>query len=43
MGAVPRFCAIRFFQEEDGWVGNFTGDPISRRMPDLDQLLAPAQ
>jgi 1,2-dihydroxy-3-keto-5-methylthiopentene dioxygenase len=43
MGAVPRFCAIRFFQEEDGWVGNFTGDSISRRMPDLDQLLAPAQ
>jgi 1,2-dihydroxy-3-keto-5-methylthiopentene dioxygenase len=43
MGAIPRFCAIRFFQEEDGWVGNFTGDTISRRMPDLDQLLAPAQ
>lgn len=40
MGAEPQFCAIRFFQEDDGWVGSFTGDSISRRMPDLDELLA---
>jgi len=41
MGARPRFCAIRFFQEEDGWVAGFTGVPISTGMPTLDELLAP--
>lgn len=40
MGAVPRFCAIRFFEEADGWIGDFTGDPISGRMPTLDELVA---
>jgi 1,2-dihydroxy-3-keto-5-methylthiopentene dioxygenase len=39
MGTAPDFCAIRFFQEEDGWVADFTGDTISRRMPDLGRLL----
>lgn len=42
MGSRPRFCAIRFFQEEDGWVAGFTGVPISAGMPTLDELLAPA-
>jgi 1,2-dihydroxy-3-keto-5-methylthiopentene dioxygenase len=42
MGTRPRFCAIRFFQEEDGWVAGFTGSPISAGMPTLDELLAPA-
>lgn len=42
MGVKPYFCAIRFFQEEDGWVAGFTGNPISARMPTLDELLAPA-
>jgi 1,2-dihydroxy-3-keto-5-methylthiopentene dioxygenase len=42
MGTKPHFCAIRFFQEEDGWVAGFTGNPISNRMPTLDELLAPA-
>jgi len=42
MGSRPRFCAIRFFQEADGWVAGFTGDPISSGMPTLDELLAPA-
>jgi 1,2-dihydroxy-3-keto-5-methylthiopentene dioxygenase len=40
MGSVPRFCAIRFFTEEDGWVADFTGDPIAERIPDLDELMA---
>ncbi|MGY0231782.1 1,2-dihydroxy-3-keto-5-methylthiopentene dioxygenase [Longispora urticae] len=39
MGARPEFCAIRFFQKEDGWVGHFTGDPIASRLPYLDGLL----
>jgi 1,2-dihydroxy-3-keto-5-methylthiopentene dioxygenase len=40
MGSRPDFAAIRFFQEDDGWVGDFTGDPIASRFPDLDALLA---
>jgi 1,2-dihydroxy-3-keto-5-methylthiopentene dioxygenase len=43
MGARPDFCAIRFFQKADGWVGDFTGDPIAARMPCLDELLAAAE
>jgi 1,2-dihydroxy-3-keto-5-methylthiopentene dioxygenase len=39
MGATPDFCAIRFFQQEDGWVADFSGDPISARIPSLDDLL----
>lgn len=41
MGTRPRFCAIRFFQEEDGWVASFTGESIATSMPTLDELLAP--
>jgi 1,2-dihydroxy-3-keto-5-methylthiopentene dioxygenase len=40
MGARPDFVAIRFFQEEDGWIGHFTGDAIGERFPTLDQLVA---
>lgn len=39
MGPTPDFCAIRFFQEENGWVAEFTGATISARMPSLDELL----
>ncbi|WP_238013839.1 hypothetical protein KZZ52_15705 [Dactylosporangium sp. AC04546] len=38
MGTRPRFTAIRFFQEEDGWIADFTGDPVARSMPYLDEL-----
>ncbi|MFC4375193.1 acireductone dioxygenase [Nocardia halotolerans] len=40
MGARPDFIAIRFFEEADGWIGDFTGDPISASFPTLDELLA---
>lgn len=40
MGDTPQFCAIRFFQNDDGWVATFTGATISSRMPSLDELLA---
>ncbi|GAA2111251.1 1,2-dihydroxy-3-keto-5-methylthiopentene dioxygenase [Actinomadura alba] len=40
MGTVPDFAAIRFFHEEDGWIGTFTGSDISRRFPDFDTLKA---
>ncbi|GAA0410789.1 hypothetical protein Acor_14540 [Acrocarpospora corrugata] len=40
MGTTPAFTAIRFFHDDDGWVGNFTGDPISTRIPDYDTITA---
>ncbi|MDT0269457.1 cupin [Streptomyces sp. DSM 44915] len=40
MGTRPSFTAIRFFHEEDGWIGNFTGDQIATRFPDFDTLAA---
>ncbi|MFZ4267237.1 1,2-dihydroxy-3-keto-5-methylthiopentene dioxygenase [Streptomyces arboris] len=39
MGPVPHFCAIRFFEKEDGWVGDFTQEPIAGGFPRLDALL----
>lgn len=38
MGTTPDFAAIRFFENEDGWVGRFTGDPIAARFADHDTL-----
>jgi 1,2-dihydroxy-3-keto-5-methylthiopentene dioxygenase len=40
MGSDPDFAAIRFFEREDGWIGDFTGDTIGQRFPTLDQLAA---
>jgi len=40
MGTRPDFTAIRFFLDEDGWVGTFTGDPIASSFADFDQLAA---
>ncbi|MBB5916932.1 1,2-dihydroxy-3-keto-5-methylthiopentene dioxygenase [Nocardia transvalensis] len=40
MGARPDFVAVRFFEEADGWVGDFTGDEIGSRFPALDALVA---
>jgi 1,2-dihydroxy-3-keto-5-methylthiopentene dioxygenase len=42
MGTRPAFTAIRFFHEEDGWIGTFTGDGIAARFPDFDTLRAAA-
>jgi 1,2-dihydroxy-3-keto-5-methylthiopentene dioxygenase len=42
MGPRPEFAAIRFFEKEDGWVGDFTGEPIAQHFPRLDALLADA-
>ncbi|MFM7313687.1 MAG: 1,2-dihydroxy-3-keto-5-methylthiopentene dioxygenase [Cyanobium sp.] len=36
MGAEPRFTAIRFFDNPEGWVAQFTGDPIAQRFPLLE-------
>ncbi|TDD49996.1 cupin domain-containing protein [Nonomuraea terrae] len=40
MGTEPSFTAIRFFHEEDGWIGTFTGSDISSRFPDFDTIHA---
>lgn len=40
MGPQPRFVAIRFFQQPDGWVGHFTGSDIAQKFPRYD---APSQ
>ena len=36
MGSAPQFTAIRFFDNPDGWVAQFTGDPIAEHYPLLD-------
>jgi 1,2-dihydroxy-3-keto-5-methylthiopentene dioxygenase len=38
MGPSPRFTAIRLFTNADGWVANFTGDPIADRFPRHEPL-----
>ena len=40
MGTDPGFTAIRFFHDEDGWVGNFTGNPLAERIPSYDEIAA---
>lgn len=33
MGPDPHFCAIRLFNNPEGWVAQFTGDTIADRFP----------
>ena len=40
MGSDPDYVSVRFFHDDDGWVGNFTGSGISRGFPTHDQLVA---
>lgn len=40
MGTAPHFCAIRLFTNPQGWVADFTGDPIATRFPTHDDALA---
>ncbi|WP_433190289.1 1,2-dihydroxy-3-keto-5-methylthiopentene dioxygenase [Actinoallomurus sp. CA-150999] len=40
MGTEPDFTAIRFFHDDDGWVGRFTGNPVAERIPDFDSIAA---
>jgi 1,2-dihydroxy-3-keto-5-methylthiopentene dioxygenase len=41
-GERPSFCALRFFENSEGWVATFTGDPIAERFPLLEEVLAAA-
>lgn len=40
MGTSPEFVSIRFFHDDDGWIGHFTGDPIAESYATFDQLAA---
>ncbi|MCC3768681.1 acireductone dioxygenase [Streptomyces sp. UNOC14_S4] len=40
MGTEPSFTAIRFFHQEDGWIGTFTGSDIASRFPSFDEIHA---
>ncbi len=33
MGETPCFCTLRFFNNPNGWVAEFTGDTIAERYP----------
>ena len=35
MGTSPAFCALRFFNNTEGWVAQLSGDPIADRFPTL--------
>ena len=39
MGENPHFKCIRLFTTENGWEADFTGNPISKSFPSLDQYL----
>lgn len=38
MGSRPDYVSIRFFHDDGGWVGNFTGSPIAADFPTFDAL-----
>ncbi|MBP2322989.1 1,2-dihydroxy-3-keto-5-methylthiopentene dioxygenase [Kibdelosporangium banguiense] len=40
MGTRPDYVAIRFFHDDDGWVGNFTGARLAEDFPSFDTLTA---
>ena len=40
MGTRPDFLSIRFFHDDDGWVGNFTGSEISAKFATFDEIVA---
>jgi 1,2-dihydroxy-3-keto-5-methylthiopentene dioxygenase len=40
MGACPRFTVLRLFQNPEGWVARYTGDPIAERFPRFEPVPA---
>ncbi|MFE0024192.1 acireductone dioxygenase [Amycolatopsis sp. NPDC059021] len=40
MGTRPDYISIRFFHDDGGWVGNFTGATLADDFPDFDTLTA---
>jgi 1,2-dihydroxy-3-keto-5-methylthiopentene dioxygenase len=40
MGTRPDYVAIRFFHDDDGWVGNFTGARLAEDFPSFDTIVS---
>jgi 1,2-dihydroxy-3-keto-5-methylthiopentene dioxygenase len=40
MGTRPDYVSVRFFHDDDGWVGNFTGSDIAASFATFDELSA---
>ncbi len=40
MGTAPDFKCIRLFTTPEGWVANYTGDPIAAAFPDIEHFCA---
>jgi 1,2-dihydroxy-3-keto-5-methylthiopentene dioxygenase len=40
MGTAPDYVSVRFFHDDEGWVGSFTGSGVSRGFPTYDELVA---
>lgn len=38
MGAAPKFKCIRLFTTPEGWVAQYTGDPIAKSFPTFEQF-----
>ncbi len=38
MGTNPEYVSVRFFHDDEGWVGHFTSNPIAERFATYDQL-----
>ena len=38
MGTRPQYVSVRFFHDDDGWVGNFTGSEIATNFATYDEL-----
>ncbi|MEU3646309.1 cupin [Lentzea sp. NPDC034063] len=38
MGTTPDYVSVRFFHDDDGWIGNFTGSDIATKFPTFDEL-----
>lgn len=43
MGEKPDYIAIRFFHDDNGWIGNFTGSKIAENYPTFNELTAGRQ
>lgn len=39
MGTRPDYVSVRFFHDDEGWVGNFLEKSIARRFPTMDELV----
>ncbi|MBK0869728.1 cupin [Saccharopolyspora sp. HNM0986] len=40
MGTSPDFVSIRFFHDDDGWIGEFLNTDTAEKFPSFDKLMA---